>query len=140
MTRFVKKEGRIFSLFPMFSKWRGAGGRFDLGRFSSSPGGLRIRTGEPRARPVARPRIMRLRVCLHPPPPARRRRPRFPDLESLRDFQGLRGHARTVMLISALLPLIDHPFTTSPSKIALASGIAIVLVIRWASDFNRVYE
>jgi hypothetical protein len=44
------------------------------------------------------------------------------------------------MIISALLPLMALPFTTSPSKITLASGIAIVLVIRWASDFNRVYE
>jgi hypothetical protein len=32
------------------------------------------------------------------------------------------------------------PFRPSPEKMALASGIAVVLVIRWASDFNRIYE
>jgi glycerol-3-phosphate acyltransferase PlsY len=52
----------------------------------------------------------------------------------------MKHQARTVMLISAFLPLMILPFTTSPEKITLASGIAIVLVIRWASDFNRVYE
>jgi glycerol-3-phosphate acyltransferase PlsY len=52
----------------------------------------------------------------------------------------IRHQARTIMLISAFLPLMILPFTTSPEKITLASGIAIVLIIRWASDFNRVYE
>lgn len=52
----------------------------------------------------------------------------------------IKHQARTIMLISAFLPLMALPFTTSPEKITLASGIAIVLVIRWASDFNRVYE
>jgi hypothetical protein len=32
------------------------------------------------------------------------------------------------------------PFNPAPEKMALVSGIAVVLVIRWASDFNRVYE
>ena len=52
----------------------------------------------------------------------------------------IKHQARTIMLISAFLPLMALPFTTSPEKITLASGIAIVLIIRWASDFNRVYE
>ncbi len=52
----------------------------------------------------------------------------------------VKHQARTVMLISAFLPLMALLFTTDPVKITLASGIAIVLVIRWASDFNRVYE
>ena len=52
----------------------------------------------------------------------------------------VRHQARTVMLISAFLPLMLLPFRPSPEKMALASGIAVVLVIRWASDFNRIYE
>jgi len=52
----------------------------------------------------------------------------------------LKHQARTVMLISAFLPLMLLPFGASPPKIALASGIAIILIVRWASDFYRVYE
>jgi len=52
----------------------------------------------------------------------------------------VKHQARTVMLISAFLPLMLLPFRPSPEKMALASGIAVVLVIRWASDFNRIYE
>ena len=52
----------------------------------------------------------------------------------------VRHQARTAMLISAFLPLMLLPFRPSPEKMALASGIAVVLVIRWASDFNRIYE
>ena len=52
----------------------------------------------------------------------------------------VRHQARTVMIISAFLPLMLLPFRPSPEKMALASGLAVVLVIRWASDFNRVYE
>ena len=52
----------------------------------------------------------------------------------------LKHQARTVMLISAFLPLMLLPFRPSPEKMALASGIAVVLVIRWTSDFHRVYE
>jgi glycerol-3-phosphate acyltransferase PlsY len=52
----------------------------------------------------------------------------------------LKHQARTVMVISAFLPLMLLPFRPSPEKMALVSGIAVVLVIRWASDFNRVYD
>ena len=52
----------------------------------------------------------------------------------------IKHQARTVMLISAFLPLLLLPFHPTPEKMLLASGMAIVLVIRWASDFNRVYE
>ena len=52
----------------------------------------------------------------------------------------VRHQARTMMLISAFLPLMSLPFHPSPEKMALISGIAVVLVIRWASDFNRVYD
>lgn len=52
----------------------------------------------------------------------------------------IKHQARTVMLISAFLPLMLLPFRPSPATMALASGIAMVLVIRWASDFNRVYD
>ena len=52
----------------------------------------------------------------------------------------VKHQARTVMIISAFLPLLLLPFNPAPEKMALVSGIAVVLVIRWASDFNRVYE
>ncbi len=52
----------------------------------------------------------------------------------------VKHQARTIMLISAFLPLMVLPFTASPEKIALASGVAMTLIIRWASDFYRVYE
>jgi len=52
----------------------------------------------------------------------------------------VKHQARTMMLISAFIPLMVLPFHLSAPKMALASGIAIVLVIRWASDFNRTYD
>jgi len=52
----------------------------------------------------------------------------------------IKHQARTLMLISAFIPLMLLPFTPSPEKMALASGIAIILVIRMASDFHRVYD
>ena len=52
----------------------------------------------------------------------------------------MKHQARTIMLISAFLPLMLLPFHPSPEKMALAIGIAIVLVIRWASDFHRIYD
>lgn len=51
----------------------------------------------------------------------------------------IKHQARTLMLISAFIPLMLMPFTPSPEKMTLASGIAIVLVIRMSSDFYRVY-
>jgi len=47
---------------------------------------------------------------------------------------------RSIMIVSAFLPLMLLPFHPTPEKMALASGLAVVLVIRWAADFNRVYE
>ncbi len=52
----------------------------------------------------------------------------------------LRHQARTMMVISAFIPLMLLPFHPSPEKMALAAGIAVVLIIRWSSDFHRVYE
>ena len=52
----------------------------------------------------------------------------------------MKHQARTMMLISALLPAMLLPFRPSPEKMALAVGMAIVLVIRWTSDFYRVYD
>jgi glycerol-3-phosphate acyltransferase PlsY len=52
----------------------------------------------------------------------------------------LKHQARTMMVVSAFLPLMLLPFRPAPEKMALASGIAVALVIRWASDFNRIYD
>ena len=52
----------------------------------------------------------------------------------------MKHQARTMMLISAFLPLMLFPFHPTPEKMALAAGLAVILVIRWASDFHRVYE
>ncbi len=52
----------------------------------------------------------------------------------------MKHRARSVMLVSAIMPLMLLPFHPAPAKMALASGLAVVLVIRWASDFYRVYE
>ncbi len=52
----------------------------------------------------------------------------------------MKHQARTMMLVSALLPLMLLPFRPAPEKMALAVGMAVVLVIRWSSDFYRVYD
>ena len=52
----------------------------------------------------------------------------------------IKHQARTVMLLAAFLPLLLRPFHPSPEELALASGVAIVLIIRWASDFHCIYE
>ncbi len=52
----------------------------------------------------------------------------------------MKHQARTMMLIAAFLPLMLLPFRPAPPKMALAVGFAIILVIRWASDFHRVYD
>jgi hypothetical protein len=44
------------------------------------------------------------------------------------------------MIVAAFLPLMLLPFRPPPEKMLLATGLAVVLVIRWASDFNRVYD
>ena len=58
----------------------------------------------------------------------------------LLDLLVIKHQARTMMLLAALLPLMLLPFRPAPEKMMLATGLAIVLVIRWASDFNRVYD
>ncbi len=52
----------------------------------------------------------------------------------------VRHQARTMMMVAALLPLMLLPFRPAPEKMALAAGMAVMLVIRWASDFYRVYD
>ncbi len=52
----------------------------------------------------------------------------------------LKHQARAVMVTVAFLPLMLLPFHPSLPKMALAVGLSLVLIIRWASDFNRVYE
>jgi glycerol-3-phosphate acyltransferase PlsY len=52
----------------------------------------------------------------------------------------MRHQARTIMVIAAFLPLMLIPFRYPPEKVVLASGLAIVLVIRWAHDFYRIYD
>ena len=52
----------------------------------------------------------------------------------------MKHQARTMMLTSAFLPLMLFPFRPTPEKMALAASLAVILVIRWASDFHRVYD
>lgn len=52
----------------------------------------------------------------------------------------IKHQARTVMLVVAFLPLMLLPFHPTPPKMMLALGLSVVLIIRWASDFHRVYD
>ena len=48
--------------------------------------------------------------------------------------------ARAMMLVSALIPMILLTLRVDLPDLLLGLGISVVLIIRWASDFNRVYE
>ena len=48
--------------------------------------------------------------------------------------------ARAMMLASALIPMILLTLHVDSPDLLLGSGISVVLIIRWASDFYRVYE
>lgn len=47
----------------------------------------------------------------------------------------IKHQAHTLMLVSAFIPLMLLPFAPSPEKMALASGIATILVVRMVNDF-----
>jgi glycerol-3-phosphate acyltransferase PlsY len=48
--------------------------------------------------------------------------------------------ARAMMLTSALIPMILLVLKVDLPYLILGAGISVVLIIRWASDFYRVYE
>ena len=48
--------------------------------------------------------------------------------------------ARAMMLASALIPMILLTLHVDLPDLVLGLGISVVLIIRWASDFYRVYE
>ncbi|RME81858.1 MAG: glycerol-3-phosphate acyltransferase [Caldilineae bacterium] len=52
----------------------------------------------------------------------------------------LRHQARSVMLISATIPLVLVALGEPAAQLALGIGISFVLIIRFAGDFHRVYE
>lgn len=48
--------------------------------------------------------------------------------------------ARAVMLASALIPMILLTLHVDLPDLLLGLGVSVVLIVRWASDFYRVYE
>lgn len=53
--------------------------------------------------------------------------------------QFLRHPARAMMITAALIPLILLTLRVDGPPLALAAGLSVVLGLRWASDFFRVY-
>ena len=52
----------------------------------------------------------------------------------------LRHQARAVMLTAAAMPLVLMQLGVDTPKLTLGIGLSLVLMIRWAQDFNRVYD
>ena len=52
----------------------------------------------------------------------------------------VRHQARSIMLLSALIPTILLALRVDTPKLVLGAALSVVLIIRWASDFHRVYE
>lgn len=48
--------------------------------------------------------------------------------------------ARAMMLTSAMIPMILLVLQVDLPSLMLGLGMSLVLIIRWAGDFNRVYE
>ncbi len=52
----------------------------------------------------------------------------------------MRHQARTVMLLSAFIPLILYLLGVRGPELTLGIGISLILIVRWSSDFNRIYD
>ena len=52
----------------------------------------------------------------------------------------LRHTARAMMIVAALIPMVLLALGVRGSLYMLGAGIAVVLIIRFASDFNRIYD
>ncbi|NOX63635.1 MAG: glycerol-3-phosphate acyltransferase [Chloroflexi bacterium] len=52
----------------------------------------------------------------------------------------VRHQARTVMLLTAFIPFILYLLGVRGPQLTLGIGISLILIVRWSSDFNRVYD